>query len=101
MRAIISYIFSTVTLYGLMTSYAHAGISITTESLWYVIPSALIFLGMMGITGLLKPEHVQFHEIKPSNSSGAAVIMRWITMIPALFFVVSLVWGVGSAYGWF
>ena len=82
----------------MMTGYAHAGIKITNESLWYVLPSAAIFMACMGVTNMLKPQHVEFHEIKPSNSPGSAVIMRWITMIPALAFAGFLIWGIYGAY---
>lgn len=98
MRKFFTYAFSTVTLSGLMTSHAYAGIKITNESLWYVIPSALVFMGMMAVTNMLAPQGVEFRHINSRNSSNAAVVMRYLTYLPMTAFVCFTAWGIYSAY---
>ncbi len=98
MKKLLAFVISTITLSGLMTSHAYAGIKITNESLWYVIPSALVFLGMMKVTGMLAPQNVEFRHINARNSSNAAVIMRNLTYIPMIAFLCFLAWGIYGAY---
>lgn len=98
MKKFLAFAFSTITLSALMTSHAHAGIKITNESLWYVIPSALIFMGMLKVTNMLAPQGIEMREINSRNSSSAAVLMKNLTYIPMIAFVGFTAWGIYGAY---
>jgi len=53
------------------------------------------------LTAMMKPDHIEVHEMNSQNSPAAAMTMKRISMLPASVFAVSLVWGVGTAYNWF